>query len=110
MAAIVKRKNKYHVVYDYIDDYGIRKQKWKACNSKKESDKFKIEIESKKLIGEFVVPDEKTVESFLEEWVELYSKTHWQHSQYSTVKGMLKNHVFPIIGNMNIQDVTPMHI
>ncbi|MBN2878493.1 MAG: site-specific integrase [Clostridia bacterium] len=110
MAAIVKRKNKYHVVYDYIDDYGVRKQKWKSCNSKREADKFKVEIESKKLIGEFVIPDEKTVESFLEEWVELYSKTHWQHSQYSTVKGMLKNHVYPIIGNISIQDVTPMHI
>ncbi len=95
-------------MYDYIDNKGVRKQKWTAFTNKKDASKFKLEIESKKLCGEFITPTTRTVQDFLEEWVEVYSKSHWQFSQYSTVKGLLRNHVYPLIGNMNIQDVTPL--
>ena len=110
MATIVKRKDKYHVVYDYIDDYGVRKQKWTAFTNKKDANKFKLDIENKKLFGDFIAPTPKTVQDFMDEWVEVYSKAHWQFSQYTTVKGMLRNHVYPILGTMNVQDVTPLHI
>jgi len=110
MATIVKRKEKYHVVYDYEDNDGIRKQKWKAFTNRTDAEKFKVEIENKKIFGEFVIPDKQTVQEFMETWMELYSKNNWQYSQYSTVKGLLSNHVYPLIGNMKMQDVTPLHI
>lgn len=110
MATIVKRKEKYHVVYDYEDNDGERKQKWKAFTNRPDAEKFKVEIENKKMFGEFVIPDKQSVQEFMETWMELYSKGNWQYSQYSTVKGLLKNHVYPLIGKMKMQDVTPLHI
>ncbi len=110
MATIVKRKEKYHVVYDYEDSAGERKQKWKAFTNRPDDEKFKVEIENKKMFGEFVIPDKQSVQEFMETWMELYSKGNWQYSQYSTVKGLLRNHVYPLIGEMQMQDVTPLHI
>ncbi len=46
MATIVKRKDRYHVVYDYINKEGQRKQRWKAFRTKREATAYKKTIES----------------------------------------------------------------
>ena len=44
MATIRKRKDKYVVIYDYINEKGVRKQKWETCESKAEANKRAKEI------------------------------------------------------------------
>ena len=49
MASIVKRKNTYSVVYNYINEHGESKQKWEKCANYKEAQKLKAEIEHQQL-------------------------------------------------------------
>ena len=45
MASIVKRKNRYAVVYNYKDDKGNTRQKWETFDTNAEAKKRKIQIE-----------------------------------------------------------------
>ena len=44
MATIRKRKEKYVVIYDFIDDTGKRRQKWETCETKAEATKRKTKL------------------------------------------------------------------
>lgn len=39
MASIVKRKNRYSVVYTYTDDNGVKRQKWETFATNAEAKK-----------------------------------------------------------------------
>ena len=45
MASIVKRKNKYSVVYTYQDEKGEKRQKWETFATNAEAKKRKAEVE-----------------------------------------------------------------
>ena len=47
-----------------------------------------------------------TVRDFLADFVELYGSKRWGLSAYSGNTGIINNYINPIIGDMNIQDVT----
>jgi len=59
MASVIKRNDKYVVRYDYKDSKGKRRQKWEEFNTKNEANKFKTEIELKKLNVKLVLEDIK---------------------------------------------------
>ena len=42
MASIVKRKNKYSVVYAYFDEAGKRRQRWETYETNAEAKKRKL--------------------------------------------------------------------
>ncbi len=44
MASIVKRKSKYSVVYDYIDENGKRRQRWETFSTNAEAKKRNVVI------------------------------------------------------------------
>lgn len=46
MAAIIKRKKSYSVIYNYIDENGEKKQKWETWQTHQEALKRKAEIEN----------------------------------------------------------------
>ena len=110
MATIKKRNEKYVVIYDYIDEEGKRKQKWKTCTSKKEAILFKADIETSKVKNSFITPSDKMLKDFLEEWVQVYSKGNWQCGQYTGVKSAINNHINPHIGDMKLQNITTYDI
>ena len=74
MASIVKRKNIYSVVYNYINEHGESKQKWEKCANCKETLKPKAEIEHQQRTDTFVAPVKQTVEEFPNDFVALYSE------------------------------------
>ena len=45
MASIVKRKNRYSVVYTYKDDDGTQHQKWETFDTNADAKKRKTQIE-----------------------------------------------------------------
>lgn len=61
MASIVKRKNKYSVVYTYQDEKGEKRQKWETFATNAEAKKRKAEVEFQQESGTLVIPEAKTV-------------------------------------------------
>lgn len=45
--------------------------------------------------------------NYAQQWFEVYSKPNIEAATAATYERELRNHIFPIVGNMNIEDVTP---
>lgn len=72
MASIVKRKNKFAVVYNYTDENGNKRQKWESFNTNAEAKKRRAQIEYEQENGTLIVPQAKTISELLEEYVSIY--------------------------------------
>lgn len=107
MASIVKRHNHFCVVYLYMDTKGNKRQKWETYKTLPEAKARKKEIEYKEQIGTFVIPQCKTLDDLLKEYVALYGKNTWALSTYSANIGLIKNYISPFLGSMNLKDITP---
>ncbi|MBN2879622.1 MAG: site-specific integrase [Clostridia bacterium] len=114
MATIYNMKTKsgikYDVVFDYSDEEGNRKQKRKRFSSKNEATAYKHTIESDKAKDEFITPKDMTVYEMFTKWISVYKNTHWQHSQYMNVLGIVNNYINPNIGDKQIQELKPYDI
>ena len=108
MASIVKRNNRYYVVYLYTDEKtGKRKQKWEAAKSLDTAKKRRAEVEYRKEVGTLVVQQCNTLEELLTEYVELYGRNTWSISMYTSTIRLIDNYVIPHIGKMKLKDITP---
>lgn len=107
MATIVKRRDRFCVVYLYTDVKGKRKQKWETYKTQAEARTRQKEIEYKEQIGTFVIPQCSTLDDLLKEYVSLYGKNTWAMSTYSSNVGTIKNYISPFIGHMKLKDITP---
>ena len=74
MASIIKRNNNFCVVYSYKDADGTPKQKWETFTDLSDAKNRKKEVEYKESVGTFVVPQCKTLNDLLPEYVALYGK------------------------------------
>lgn len=107
MASIIKRKKNYSVVYNYVDENGETKQKWETWRTHKEALKRKAEIENQQFTGTFLPPSNQTIRDFLHDFVALYGEKKWSVSMYDSQTGLIANYINPIIGDMEVQAVTP---
>lgn len=107
MASIVKRGNKYAVVYGYKDELGKKHQKWESYDTQAEAKKRKIQVEYERQQGTFVIPTATTVQELLEEYTAVYGVNKWSMSSYSSRIAMMKNYINPLIGDVKLEDVTP---
>lgn len=82
MASIIKRNNNFCVVYSYKDANGTPKQKWETFTDLSDAKNRKKEVEYKESVGTFVVPQCKTLNDLLPEYVALYGKSKWALSTY----------------------------
>lgn len=110
MATIIKRGKKNVVIYDYTDESGKRKQKWESFDDKVEALKFKAKVELDKLNKTLVTPSSQKVKDYLLEWVKVHAKAKWQYKTYSGSLSMIQNHIIPILGEIEVQKVTPKDI
>ena len=107
MASIIKRKKNYSVVYNYVDENGETKQKWETWHTHKEALKRKAEIENQQYTGTFLPPSNQTITEFLYDFVSLYGEKKWGVSMYDSQTALIANYINPIIGDMEVQAVTP---
>ena len=107
MATIIKRKKNYSVIYNYTDENGESRQKWETCYTHKEALRRKAEIENKQLTGTFLTPSNQTVSEFLRDFVSLYGEAKWGVSMYDSQTALIANYIDPIIGDMEVQSITP---
>ena len=106
MASIIKRNNNFCVVYSYKEADGTPKQKWETFTELADANARKKEIEYKESIGTFVVPQCKTLNDLLSEYVSLYGKSKWAFSTYQSNIARIENYITPLIGSMKLQDIT----
>lgn len=107
MASIIKRKKAYSVVYNYVDDKGETKQKWETCYSHKDALRRKAEVENQQHEGTFIPPNGQTISEFMKDFISLYGEKKWGVSTYEANVGITANYIDPIIGHMEVQDITP---
>lgn len=107
MASIIKRKKSYSVVYNYTDENGEIRQKWETWHTRKEALKRKSEVENKQNEGVFISPNEQTVKDFLYDFVCTYGEKKWGVSMYDSQTSLIANYINPIIGDMEVQSITP---
>lgn len=107
MASIIKRKKSYSVVYNYVDENGETKQKWETWHTHKEALKRKAEVENQQNNGTFLPPNNQKVSDFLYDFVSTYGEKKWGVSMYDGQTALIANYINPIIGDMEVQDITP---
>lgn len=107
MASIQKRGKKHCVVYNYTDKKGATRQKWETFNTAREAKARKAQVENEMNNGTFIPPSTMTVKSFLNDFVEIYGSKRWGMSAYTANTGLIRNYINPILGNHNVQDITP---
>ena len=107
MASIVKRRNRYSVVYTYTDENGVKKQKWETFNTNAEAKKRKVQIEFEQDTGTFILPSAKTVSELLEEYMSIYGVNTWAMSTYEARRSLIFNYINPLIGDLKLDEVTP---
>lgn len=106
MASIIKRNNNFCVVYSYKDADGTPKQKWETFTNLSDAKNRKKEVEYKESVGTFVVPQCKTLNDLLPEYVALYGKSKWALSTYQANTALIANYIAPLIGSMKLQDIS----
>lgn len=106
MASIIKRKKAYSVVYSYTNEKGETKQKWETWHTHKDALKRKAEIENQLNNGTFVIPNSQKICDFMYEFVSLYGEKKWGVSTYDSNCGLIANYINPIIGDLQVQEVT----
>lgn len=107
MASIVKRKNRYSVVYAYTDEHGVKRQKWETFNTNAEAKKRKVQVEFEQDTGTFILPSAKTVSELLEEYMSIYGVNTWAMSTYEARRSLIFNYINPLIGDLQLDEVTP---
>ena len=103
----MKRKSKYSVVYDYTDENGKRRQRWETFSTNAEAKKRKKQIEYEQDSGTFFIPTAKTLNDLLDEYMSIYGVNTWAMSTYESRRGLARNYITPIIGDMLLSDITP---
>ena len=93
MASIVKRNNRYCVVYTYKHTNGTLKQKWETFTDLADAKNRKKEVEYKESVGTFVAPQCRTLKDLLKEYVTLYGRTKWALSTYQSNTALISNYI-----------------
>lgn len=105
MASIVKRKNRYSVVYTVRDEKGNTRQKWETYDTNAAAKKRKAQVEFEQISGTFIVPSAKTVADLLEEYTAVYGVSTWAMSTYEARRALMYNYILPLLGDMKLDDL-----
>lgn len=106
MASIVKRRSRYCVVYNYVDEHGVKKQKWETYKTKADAEKRRHDIEHAKRTGTFSVKPCETFEELSQEYIEVYGKNQWALSTYHRNIALMDNYILPVLGKIKLSDFT----
>lgn len=108
MASIVHRNDRFLVVHYEHDISGKNKQKWETYRTLADAKRRKAEIEHRQELGALDVPTCKTVNDLLKEYISLYGKATWSLSVFSSNSRLIKNYISPIIGKMDLCEISPL--
>ena len=112
MATVKKRGNKYIVISSEPDPQadGKHKQSWESFTSEDEAMLRKAEIELEKArlkLG--IKATGVTVRKLLSDFVEIYGRSKWALSTYSSNKALIDNYINPLIGNVDLSVINGLY-
>lgn len=90
---------------------GKYKQRWETCQgTKREAEKRLAELIQQANNGTYIKPEKITVAEYLDSWVETYGKANLSLSSYQRYKTGIEKHINPVIGNIPLSKLQPIHI
>ncbi len=104
MASIVKRGNKYAVVY-YEGEGSNKHQVWESGLSYTQAKARKAELNYLISKGTQVDSHNMTVSEFMKVFVEQYGQKKWTASTYQGNIGLLENYILPYFGHHKLRNV-----
>lgn len=110
MASIIKRGNNVSVVYTYTDEFGKKRQKWVKVEPGEDPKVKKLEVELELQRDLHILPQSITLKEFMLKFAEAQAAQKWAFNTYSGNLTMMEQHIFPYIGDMELQKVRPYHI
>ncbi|MEC1744166.1 site-specific integrase [Schinkia azotoformans] len=108
---IRKRGNKYAIVVDLGRDHnGKRKQKWfSGYEKKKDAEKDLPRILNEIYQGTFIEPTKEKFSNYLDDWLKI-KKNNIKLTTLDTYQRMIKNHIQPGIGHIELSKLNPIHL
>lgn len=115
-ANLIERNGWWHVVINYYDEQGKRKQKAIATGLRIKGNKRKAEIRCKELLAEWekrlaLTNSEMLFSDFLQEWLE-HHRSRIEDSTYQEYRKNIQNIICPYFAEKRITlfDLKPQHI
>lgn len=97
----------YRVVLKYADKTEKVQQK-SGFSSKKEADKAREKTIADLYNGTYIAYPKLKLKEFMDIWLEDdLGKRSNKQSTYSTFQGVIKNHINSVLGNKNMEDISP---
>jgi len=109
--SISKVGSKFRVCFDYgKDETDKRIRKYKTYDTKREAElqiaRHSVSMED----GTAITPRVMTLKEWLTYWLEnMYAVRSAETSVYA-YRNMMENHILPVLGNIKLQKLKPMHI
>jgi integrase len=104
-------KGKYKVFFDYGMINGERKRPSKTFETLKEAEKALTEFNYNKQRNLLVVTTNKmTLTEFMEFWMDNYVKHKCEETTRYGYNNIIRNHIIPCIGNLELQKLQPLHV
>ena len=101
----------YDVNIKYVTPEGKKSYMKRGFATKKEATQHEAEMKVKLANPTYtptvVSQGKQTVQEYLEEWVETHGKANLRPSTFASYKGMIKNHIVPNIGHVQLRQVSP---
>ncbi|MDQ0917583.1 site-specific integrase [Paenibacillus sp. V4I5] len=88
----------------------IRKRKTVSNMTKREAEKALAKFVTEIEIGEYIAPQKMSFGYFVEEWKIKYASKELAPKTLKNYSVHLKNHILPVLGHKQIDQIQPMHI
>lgn len=114
-AKVVKDLPKGQTAWDIIVPLGMEegkyKQKWtRFYGTRKEAEEKLVELTGEVHRGEFVRPSEKTVSDWLDWWLKMSIQSRCAPNTYISYSSVIENYLKPKLGQLRLQQLTPLHV
>lgn len=107
---IRERNAKYYVYLTSEDEFKKRSQKnMGTYTNKKDAEKRKRELSYLKDINKLQLPNEQTLENYMNEFMSSY-KRNISITTYKQYIKILTKHIYPILGKLKLSELQPIHL
>lgn len=107
---IRERNTKYYVYLTSEDEFKKRSQKnMGTYTNKKDAEKQKRELSYLKDINKLQLPNEQTLENYMNEFMSSY-KRNISITTYEQYIKILIKHIYPILGKLKLSELQPIHL
>ena len=93
-----------------MDSSGNRLREYITCQSKREAEEIKARKIHEYNIGTYIEPSKMTVMDLCQQWYKIYVVPNLAISTQNGYRINLEKHIYPYIGTVNVQKLTPLQI